>query len=89
MAVQKLSERLKENAHVAVLLVLFRKHYPVTILKWDFTADIIPEMPQLFFLTRCFSKHLWTTDSAKVVIYLVSQKIIAASGLRKDNIVEV
>ena len=48
-AVQKLSERLKENAHVAVLLVLFRKHYHVTILKWDFTADIIAEMPQLFF----------------------------------------
>ena len=41
-----------------------------------------------FFLTRCFSKHLWTTDSAKVVIYLVSQKIIAASGLRKDNLLK-
>ena len=47
MAVWNLSARLKENVYVAVL---FQKHYTVTILKWDFTSEIVPGMSQLFFV---------------------------------------
>ena len=47
MALRKRSERLKESTLVGVL---FQKRYPVTLLKWDSTTDIVTGMPQLFFL---------------------------------------